>query len=446
MADWSKPALTDTYANFLTYLSDRITESAKMLRSDTVTVTNPVTGMVRWNASTSLWETYNGSSWVALAATYGIAISGNAATASAWATGRTVALTGDVTGTSAAWSGSGNLSFAATLAASGVTAGTYGTASTVPQVTIDAKGRATAAGSVSISIAWSQVSSGKPTTLAGYGITDGAPAASPTFTGTVTLPAGSTTVAPLKWQAGAKLTTPVAHACEWDGTYLYQTNGSAARKQIAYADGTGASGTWGINVSGSAASATNASQLGGVAAASYAQTANIIGKQTIWIPAGAITARITAGPVVGVVESATSKIMYSTLDFDQSTPEYAQFQIRMPKSWNESTVTAVFDWSSNVSGTTAVVWEIRGVAISHDDALDATFGGAVSVTSAQTAQGDLMKTSETGAMTIGGTPAAGDLVVFEVYRNASSGSDTLAGDARLHGVTLFYTTDAFNDA
>jgi phage-related tail fiber protein len=63
---------------------------------------------------------------------------GNAATASRWATGRTIALTGDVTGTSGSFDGSGNLSFAATLANNGVTAGTY------LKVTVDAKGRVTA--------------------------------------------------------------------------------------------------------------------------------------------------------------------------------------------------------------------------------------------------------------------------------------------------------------
>jgi hypothetical protein len=67
---------------------------------------------------------------------------GNAATATRWATGRTIALTGDVTGISGSFNGSGNLSFAATLANSGVTAGTY------LKVTVDAKGRVTAGSSM----------------------------------------------------------------------------------------------------------------------------------------------------------------------------------------------------------------------------------------------------------------------------------------------------------
>lgn len=70
---------------------------------------------------------------------------GNAATATKWATGRTIALTGDVSGTSAAFDGSAALSFATTLANTGVTAGTF------TKVTVDAKGRITAGASLASS-------------------------------------------------------------------------------------------------------------------------------------------------------------------------------------------------------------------------------------------------------------------------------------------------------
>lgn len=93
----------------------------------------------------------------------------NAVSATKLATARTISATGDATG-SASFDGSANAAIALTLANSGVTAGTYG------KVTVDAKGRVTAGLAMVAadipSLDWSKISSGKPTTLAGYGITD----------------------------------------------------------------------------------------------------------------------------------------------------------------------------------------------------------------------------------------------------------------------------------
>jgi hypothetical protein len=77
------------------------------------------------------------------ASTFSGALSGNATTATTLQTGRTIGMTGDVTWTSASFNGSANVTGTATLANSGVTAGTY----TNPTITVDAKGRVTSASS-----------------------------------------------------------------------------------------------------------------------------------------------------------------------------------------------------------------------------------------------------------------------------------------------------------
>lgn len=113
---------------------------------------------------TNTSEVYSGTMGDIQAANFRGALIGNASTATTLATSRNIALTGDVTGT-ASFNGSADASITSTLANSGVTAGTY------KSVTVDVKGRVTAGTN--------------PTTLSGYGITDAAPIASPTFTGTV---------------------------------------------------------------------------------------------------------------------------------------------------------------------------------------------------------------------------------------------------------------------
>ena len=75
----------------------------------------------------------------------------NVLSATKWTTARTLSLTGDVTGSSSI-DGSANANITMTLANSGVTVGTY------KSVTVDTKGRVTAATN--------------PTTIAGFGITD----------------------------------------------------------------------------------------------------------------------------------------------------------------------------------------------------------------------------------------------------------------------------------
>lgn len=81
MANWSLPTLTDLYTDFRQFISDRLDDAAKMFDSSTTAPTNQPTGTKRWNSTSNKFEKWSGSAWSDLASTYGISISGNAATA-----------------------------------------------------------------------------------------------------------------------------------------------------------------------------------------------------------------------------------------------------------------------------------------------------------------------------------------------------------------------------
>jgi hypothetical protein len=107
-----------------------------------------MTGAITFAAGQT-WPTFNQST------------TGSAATLT---TSRTIGMTGDVTWTSASFNGSANVTGTATLANSGVTAAAYGGNNSIPSLTVDAKGRITAASVVTPSGTWGISVSGNAAT------------------------------------------------------------------------------------------------------------------------------------------------------------------------------------------------------------------------------------------------------------------------------------------
>ena len=172
------------------------------------------------------------------------------------------------------------------------------------------------------------------------------------------------------------------------------------------------------------------------------------GTDTIWIPAAAMRPTSSNGcAAITDVETTSGRPDMQVLDFDPSSDEHAQFQISMPKSWNEGTITAQFYWTTTATDTDGVSWGIQGVCVSDNDTIDVAYGTAIVVDdSALGAAEDLCVTAATGAITLAGSPAAGDLAFFRVFRDVSDSNDDMGEDARLIGVKIFFTTNAATDA
>jgi len=163
------------------------------------------------------------------------------------------------------------------------------------------------------------------------------------------------------------------------------------------------------------------------------------GSTNVWIPASAWIPRTTTGAGIDSREQSTNKINTDELLFDAGTDEFAQAMIVMPNNWNAGTVTAKFHWTAS-TGSGDVVWGLQGRAYANDDALDQAMGTAQTATDTLTATNDVDISPATSAITLGGTAASGNPVIFQVYRDADAGGDTLAVDARLLGVEISYTS------
>jgi len=167
--------------------------------------------------------------------------------------------------------------------------------------------------------------------------------------------------------------------------------------------------------------------------------------RAFYIPASAFTAATTNGAASGTIETATNKVIMPVFDFDTTTQEFVAIAIPSPHFWDASTITVQFIWTA-ASGSGGVVWAAQGVAFSDDDALDTAYGTEQIIADTLITAVDDHHTSFTPAITIAGTPVAGDLVCLRFKRNVADGGDTIAVDCRLIGVKVRFGISQYNDA
>jgi hypothetical protein len=182
---------------------------------------------------------------------------------------------------------------------------------------------------------------------------------------------------------------------------------------------------------------------GSMSAAHYATVNAISAYGTVYIDAGAMVPCTTAGAATGTTETSATTAEMDYYAFDGgATEERVQFKMVMPNDWGAGTIKAKFHWGSAVGSTAGdtVEWAMKAVCIRNDDALNTAFGTPQVISDTLLANNglDMQVSGATPAITIGGTPTAGSMVVVEVYRN-TDGTDDMAEDAWLFGVQIQYT-------
>lgn len=164
---------------------------------------------------------------------------------------------------------------------------------------------------------------------------------------------------------------------------------------------------------------------------------------TIWISASSMTPSTTAGATAENKEYATNLMTHPTLLFDGiAADQSAEFNLVMPEAWDRGAIRAKAYWTNGGPGANAGDWirlKLAGGALANDDVIDAAAGAAVNLDDQLTADNDLHITAASAAMTIGGTPALGDMIHFKITRDfdyEGGGGTAMAVSCRLMGVLL----------
>lgn len=167
--------------------------------------------------------------------------------------------------------------------------------------------------------------------------------------------------------------------------------------------------------------------------------------RTISLPAASWSPTTTSGcAAITTVEAGTNDIDYQVLDFDASSDEKAFINFQMPDSWDAGTIQFRYVWTNAGGGSAETVdFALSGRSFADNDAIDQANGTSVTVTDTWIAQGDVHISDWSGNVTLAGTPAAGEWVHLEIFRDVSE--DNLTGDARLISVQIRYKQAQFGD-
>lgn len=144
---------------------------------------------------------------------------------------------------------------------------------------------------------------------------------------------------------------------------------------------------------------------------------------------------------------------FPTLDFDDSTEEEVFFDFIAPSDMDltaDMGMHIMFFVDTAPASAKGVVWGIEWKNIATGEKLDFTSGTATitdtcAVTTGTPANDSVIINCE-GLTGGGGTISAGDLLQMRLFRDATNGSDTFVGDARLIEAHVHYTANKLGAA
>ena len=159
-------------------------------------------------------------------------------------------------------------------------------------------------------------------------------------------------------------------------------------------------------------------------------------------PAGAETLVATTGAVqdiawinFGLIGQDAPSIY--GLAFDKDSAQSAEWEYVLPSNYSVGvTITAKIHWITIGSGD--VVWQVSAVAIG-DNATISAYGTPVAITDTATGANKNNLSPTSSAITIAGSPTAGQKFLLKVYRDAAAAADTLNASASITAIEITYS-------
>lgn len=161
-------------------------------------------------------------------------------------------------------------------------------------------------------------------------------------------------------------------------------------------------------------------------------------KDTLALPAGCWRTKTTGGALLTVVESGTNKLNDEAWRFEYTNRKAIQCVAPMPHDWDQGTLSFYVVWRPAGSSTLGVAWSLAAVARSDNDAADAALGSAVTVLDSYASNANVHVSGVSAALTVGGSPAAKDTILFELAREVADVGDAMNEAADVLAVHVQY--------
>ncbi|HUX62097.1 MAG TPA: hypothetical protein VMV32_12355 [Ignavibacteriaceae bacterium] len=138
--------------------------------------------------------------------------------------------------------------------------------------------------------------------------------------------------------------------------------------------------------------------------------------------------------------------IFYTLDFDDTTEESAYCQEHIPYRWDTTTdIEIIVDWMHTGADAGTVVWGLEYKSITAGETFTPPTTTITKTTSAGSANNVLLRTAFTSKI-LAANLSPEDVIAFRFYRDATSGSDTLAEDARVINIHFHFIQNKLGGA